>query len=170
MRKLKSELKVIAALHALRDGGAISADLRAISLTEIRFVKMLTLETLRTCTLTLSPAADGGSGWRKKPMEKVPGAHGLHASSLSLPGTGLALPASHAMHEAFVTAPGSALYVPAGHWSHTPSPSTKANAPGRHGMHTSGSSLPGTGLALPVGHARQSSELLEPRSGLYVPG
>ena len=49
-------------------------------------------------------------------MEKVPGAHGLHASSLTLPGTGLALPAGHVRQDATLSAPRSGLYVPAGHW------------------------------------------------------
>ena len=50
------------------------------------------------------------------PAANAPGRHGVHAPSLSLPGTGLALPAGHERQDTSLGAPRSGLYVPAGHW------------------------------------------------------
>ena len=52
---------VVAALHGLRGGDLAGGDLSAIQLHDCRFLKMLDLGGRRSCTLTLSPAADGAS-------------------------------------------------------------------------------------------------------------
>ena len=126
----------------------------------------------------------GGNGGRKKPMEKVPGAHGLHASSLSLPGTGLALPPGHARQDATLSAPRSGLYVPAGHWVKAmaalaaPSEAQKPPMgqavqlverraalyePAGHGKHPT--ELPAVSLKVPGKHGMQLSALCEPLTG-----